>query len=117
MLGNGQLEAKCFDGKTRMCHIRGKMKKKVWVNQGDIILLSLRDFQASIFLQTCLRIVPFSNDLCVFGRCMNDRLFVVPRLCPRSFFSLPFVGNSLLTRLAFASLGWTSGRDHEIHSR
>eukprot|EP00823_Brevimastigomonas_motovehiculus_P005663 TRINITY_DN4209_c0_g1_i1.p1 TRINITY_DN4209_c0_g1~~TRINITY_DN4209_c0_g1_i1.p1 ORF type:complete len:142 (+),score=29.63 TRINITY_DN4209_c0_g1_i1:61-486(+) len=45
MLGNGKLEAKCFDGKTRLCHIRGKMKKKVWVNQGDIILLSLRDFQ------------------------------------------------------------------------
>lgn len=25
--------------------IRGKMRKKVWINQGDIILLSLRDFQ------------------------------------------------------------------------
>jgi translation initiation factor 1A len=29
MLGNGRLEAKCFDGKTRLCHIRGKMRKKV----------------------------------------------------------------------------------------
>ena len=28
-----------------MCHIRGKMRKKVWVNQGDIVLLSLRDYQ------------------------------------------------------------------------
>jgi len=28
-----------------MCHIRGKMRKKVWVNQGDIVLVSLRDFQ------------------------------------------------------------------------
>jgi translation initiation factor 1A len=34
MLGNG-----------RLCHIRGKMRKKVWVNTGDIILLGLRDFQ------------------------------------------------------------------------
>lgn len=25
--------------------IRGKMRKKVWINQGDIILLSLREFQ------------------------------------------------------------------------
>jgi len=45
MLGNGRLEAHCFDGKTRLCHIRGKMRKKVWVNQGDIVLIGLRDFQ------------------------------------------------------------------------
>ena len=37
----------CFDGQTRLCHIRGKMRKKVWVNQGDIILIGLRDFQDS----------------------------------------------------------------------
>merc|ERR1711879_704622 len=45
MLGNGRLEAMCFDGKQRQCHIRGKMRKKVWVNKGDIILLGLRDYQ------------------------------------------------------------------------
>merc|ERR550539_1865645 len=45
MLGNGRLEAFCFDGKQRQCHIRGKMRKKVWVNKEDIILLGLRDFQ------------------------------------------------------------------------
>jgi translation initiation factor 1A len=45
MLGNGRLEAYCYDGKTRMCHIRGKMRKKVWVNQGDTVLIGLRDYQ------------------------------------------------------------------------
>jgi len=45
MLGNGRLEALCFDGEKRLAHIRGKMRKKVWINQGDIILLSLRDYQ------------------------------------------------------------------------
>jgi len=45
MLGNGRLEAFCFDGKQRQCHIRGKMRKKVWVNKGDIVLLGLRDYQ------------------------------------------------------------------------
>ena len=45
MLGNGRLEAQCIDGVKRLCHIRGKMRKKVWVNNGDIILLGLRDFQ------------------------------------------------------------------------
>lgn len=45
MLGNGRLEAFCFDGVKRLCHIRGKMRKKVWVNAGDVVLVSLREFQ------------------------------------------------------------------------
>jgi translation initiation factor 1A len=73
MLGNGRLEAMCFDGNKRLATIRGmsllhamtrtqkeskanqakltrfflpgKLRKKVWINQGDIILLSLRDYQ------------------------------------------------------------------------
>ncbi|KAL1410294.1 Translation initiation factor 1A [Vanrija albida] len=45
MLGNGRLEAKCQDGETRLGQIRGQMRKKVWITAGDIILLSLREFQ------------------------------------------------------------------------
>ena len=73
MLGNGRLEAFCFDGVNRLCHIRGKLRKRVWIGvvrrhtvamlgsrprralprvvpllpcpQGDIVLLGLREFQ------------------------------------------------------------------------
>lgn len=45
MLGNGRVSAYCFDGKERLCHICGRMRKKVWINAGDIVLVSLRDFQ------------------------------------------------------------------------
>lgn len=45
MLGNGRLEATCADGTVRLCHIRGKFKKRVWINQGDIVLLGLREYQ------------------------------------------------------------------------
>lgn len=45
MLGNGRLTAFCFDGKSRLCHIRGKLRKKVWINAGDIILVGLREYQ------------------------------------------------------------------------
>jgi translation initiation factor 1A len=45
MLGNGRLEAMCFDGVKRLCHIRGKLRKKVWINQSDIVLIGLRDYQ------------------------------------------------------------------------
>ena len=44
MLGNGRLEAQCVDGIKRLCHIRGKMRKKVWVNtvRNDNVQLSGR---------------------------------------------------------------------------
>jgi len=45
MLGGGRLEAQCFDGVKRLCGIRGKMRKRVWISQGDIVLVGLRDFQ------------------------------------------------------------------------
>ena len=48
MLGNGRLEAMCFDGVKRLCHIRGKLRKKVWINQSDIILVGLRDYQVRL---------------------------------------------------------------------
>merc|ERR1712115_592116 len=28
----------CFDGVERLCHIRGKLRKKVWDAQADVIL-------------------------------------------------------------------------------
>lgn len=45
MLGNGRLEAYCFDNVSRLCHIRGKLRKRVWIQQGDIVLVGLREFQ------------------------------------------------------------------------
>lgn len=58
MLGNGRLEAQCFDGKKRLAIIRGTMRKKVWVNQGDLILVGLRDFQD----EKCDVIVKYNPD-------------------------------------------------------
>jgi translation initiation factor 1A len=47
MLGNGRCEAYCFDGVRRLCHIRGKMRKKIWINVGDIVLIGIREFQGT----------------------------------------------------------------------
>merc|ERR1712050_177538 len=35
----------CFDGVKRLCHIRGKLRKKVWISTQDVILVGLRDYQ------------------------------------------------------------------------
>jgi len=47
MLGNGRLEAFCFDNKRRLCHIRGKLRKREWATVSDIILIGLRPYQDS----------------------------------------------------------------------
>ena len=38
MLGNGRLEAQCFDGEKRLAHIRGKMRKKVRSDDADAFI-------------------------------------------------------------------------------
>ena len=44
-LGSGHLEIQCFDGQKRIGHIRGKLRKKVWIHPGDVVLVSMREFQ------------------------------------------------------------------------
>ena len=43
MLGDGRLIAMCHDNKERRCRIRGKMRRRVWINIGDYILISFRE--------------------------------------------------------------------------
>ena len=39
MLGGGRLEAKCEDGFTRICRIPGKIKRRLWIKPGYLILV------------------------------------------------------------------------------
>jgi translation initiation factor 1A len=45
LLGNCRIEVNCFDGMSRQCHIRGSMRKKVWIKMNDVVLVSIRDFE------------------------------------------------------------------------
>ena len=46
MLGYDRFLVKCQDGKERLCRIRGKLKRRVWIGDGDIILVSPWKFQS-----------------------------------------------------------------------
>ena len=46
LLGNDRIMVRCLDGLTRLCRIRGKMKRKVWIRLNDIVLVSPWDFQS-----------------------------------------------------------------------
>ena len=45
MLGNDRLLVKSQDGHERLCRIRGKIKRRVWIRVGDVVLISPWDFQ------------------------------------------------------------------------
>jgi translation initiation factor 1A len=44
-LGGRNMLVYCNDSKTRLCHICGAMRKFNWLNVGDLVLISLRDFE------------------------------------------------------------------------
>ena len=46
LLGFDRVMVKCQDGNTRICRIRGKMKRRTWIREGDIVLVSPWDFQS-----------------------------------------------------------------------
>ncbi|MFH0847939.1 MAG: translation initiation factor eIF-1A [archaeon] len=45
MLGYDRMQVKCADGKERVCRIRGKMKRRVWIKVGDTVVVAPWDFQ------------------------------------------------------------------------
>ncbi|MBS3108500.1 translation initiation factor eIF-1A [Candidatus Woesearchaeota archaeon] len=38
-LGGSRMSVACFDGKTRICRIPGRLKRKLWVREGDHLLI------------------------------------------------------------------------------
>lgn len=39
MLGGGRFRINCKDGKTRICRVSGKFKRRQWIRPGDIVLV------------------------------------------------------------------------------
>ncbi len=38
-LGGSRCEVRCLDGKTRICRIPGRLKRRLWVREGDLVLV------------------------------------------------------------------------------
>jgi initiation factor 1A len=51
-LGHMNMLVYCNDGKQRVCHIRGAMRRRVWVNIGDIVLASSREYEIGMNTQS-----------------------------------------------------------------
>lgn len=46
-LGASRSKVKCLDGKERICRIPGRLKRKLWVREGDIILVEPWEYDDS----------------------------------------------------------------------
>lgn len=43
-VGGSRMKVRCFDGKTRLCRIPGRLKRRLWVREGDILLIEPWEF-------------------------------------------------------------------------
>lgn len=37
--GGSRMRVRCLDGKTRVCRIPGRLTRKLWVREGDIVIV------------------------------------------------------------------------------
>ena len=52
-LGASRLRVKCLDGKNRVCRIPGKLKRRLWVRPGDIVIVEPWEFGGEIGRASC----------------------------------------------------------------
>lgn len=43
-LGGSRCDVRCVDGNTRNCRIPGRLKRRLWVREGDIVLVEPWEF-------------------------------------------------------------------------
>ncbi len=46
MLGNRRMLVRCTDGHTRLCRIPGKIRKRIWIKEGYIVLIDPWEIQS-----------------------------------------------------------------------
>ncbi len=44
-LGGSRCKVRCVDGHTRICRIPGRLKRRLWVREGDIVLIEPWQFE------------------------------------------------------------------------
>ncbi len=72
-LGDRHFTVNCQDGRPRLCHVRGKMKNRQFVREGDTVLVTLREFADAtgdiidIYSADNVRILRKTGDLTIVG--------------------------------------------------
>lgn len=43
-LGGSRMQIRCLDGKTRICRIPGRLKRSLWVREGNVVIVEPWEF-------------------------------------------------------------------------
>ncbi|MCD6589592.1 translation initiation factor eIF-1A [Candidatus Woesearchaeota archaeon] len=44
-LGGGRTRVRCLDGKARICRVPGRLRRRLWIRTGDIVLVEKWELQ------------------------------------------------------------------------
>jgi len=47
-VGGSRLLVKCFDGNTRNCRVPGRLKRRLWLREGNIVLVEPWEYQGDV---------------------------------------------------------------------
>ena len=108
VLGNRNVLTYCNDNKVRLCHIRGSIRKDMWISAGDIVLISLRDF-----LQDKEDILEKGDILYRYDRDHHSKLKKDDTVNVKLFLTLETMGIDNLKKLGGTKLELGIGYDKE----
>jgi len=79
MMGASHIRIRCVDGVTRLGRITGKIKKKVWIREGELLIVVPRSFQDGkcdiIYRSTGLQVERLKRNGCLDGRSFAPQHF------------------------------------------
>jgi translation initiation factor 1A len=76
-LGDCRFEIKCFDGLNRIGKVRGKLRKKVWIDVGDYVLVSTRNLKNEFTADSGLKTE--SNKADIFHKYTIDEVRILKK--------------------------------------
>ncbi len=58
MMGGDKIKVNCADGNVRLCRIPGKLRKRVWIRIGDVVMIEPWDAQSNERADVVFRYTP-----------------------------------------------------------
>jgi translation initiation factor 1A len=59
LMGGSRMRVACKDGHERMCRIPGKMRNRIWVREGDVVIVKPYEIEGDTKADVIWRYNPF----------------------------------------------------------
>jgi len=72
--GGAKMLVKCMDGKERNCRVPGRMKRKLWLREGNIVLIEPWEFEGDIKGDVIFKYTPAEIEWLKKNRLLNPEI-------------------------------------------